>query len=50
MGGIRTELQAPVVRIANREGPDQTSSSGVCAVCLGLLDWQLVLEIFEHLL
>ena len=39
-----------LVRIANREDPDQSSSSdlGQCC-CLGLLGRQLVFEILEHL-
>ena len=42
-----------LVRIVNREDPDQTASKSsllrVCPVCLGLYDLQLVLEILEHL-
>ena len=36
-----------LVRIANREDPDQTAS-WVFAVCLGLFDMQLVFKILEH--
>ena len=35
-----------LVGIANREEPDQTASSEVCAACLGR---QLVFKILEHL-
>ena len=39
-----------LVRIANREEPDQTASSEVCAAeCLGLFGRQLVFKILEHL-
>ena len=39
-----------LVRIANREEPDQTTSSeAVCTVCLGPFDRQLVFEILDHL-
>ena len=40
------------VNMANREDPDQTSSSSlilVGSVCLGLFSRQLVFEILEHL-
>ena len=38
-----------LVGIANREEPDQTASSEVCAACLGLFGRQLVFKILEHL-
>ena len=38
-----------LVRIANREEPDKTASSEVCAACLGLFGRQLVFKILEHL-
>ena len=43
-----------LVRIANREDPDQTASSeavwsGSAPFCLGILGRQLVLQILEHL-
>ena len=33
--------------IANKEDPDQTTSSEACAVCQGLFDSQLVFEMLE---
>ena len=43
-----------LVRIANREDPDQTASLEDliwdCTVCLGLFGRQLFSEILEHLL
>ena len=38
-----------LVRIANRIDPDQTASSEVCAVCLGILAGNKCSEILEHL-
>ena len=47
-----------LVRISNREDPDQTASiyllrkqseQWFCAVCLGLLDMQLAIKILEHI-
>ena len=40
-----------LVREASGENPDKTffSQIFVCTVCLGLLDWQLVFELLEHL-
>ena len=42
-----------LVRIANREDPDQTEACfsliWVCAVCLGLFGGQLLFEFLEHL-
>ena len=51
-GGIHKFL----VRVADREDPDQTASPvqssliWVCPVCLGLFCRRLVFEILEHLL
>ena len=47
---IRAGIHIMLIRIANREDPDQTASIWVCAICLGLVGRQLVLEILEHLL
>ena len=47
---IRAGIHRMPVRIANREGPDQTASSeGVSPVCLGLFGRKLVFKILEHL-
>ena len=50
---IRAGIHKTLVRIANREDPDQTAPKSsllrVCPVCLGLYDLQLVFEILEHL-
>ena len=49
MAGIHKML----VRIANREDPDQTvlqKQSDLCIVCLCLFDRHLVFKILEHLL
>ena len=47
----RARIHKMLVRIANREDPDQTASSliWVCTVCLGLFDEQLVFEILDPL-
>ena len=47
---FRAGIQIMLVRIADREDPDQTASSEagwVCIVCLGRFGWQLVFEIVE---
>ena len=44
----RARIHQALVRIANRGDPDQTAS-WVCAVWLGLFDWQPVFKILEHL-
>ena len=50
----KSRIHKIVVKVANREDPDQTASTEssliwVCTVCLGLLGWQLVFDISEHL-
>ena len=47
---IRAGTGKRLVRIANRENPDQTASSeAVCHVCLGFCGRQILLKILEHL-
>ena len=56
---FRAGTHKMLVKIANREEPDQTASSEarllifrnslICTVCLGLFGRQLVFEILEHL-
>ena len=47
---IKAEIHELLVRIANREDPDQTlASATVCTVCLCLFGRQLVFKILEHL-
>ena len=51
MLAFRAGIHKTLVRIANREDPDQTASSeAVWSVCLGLFDRQQVFEILEHFL
>ena len=46
---IRAGIHKTVVRIANREDPDQTASrEAICTVCLGPFGRQLVFDILEH--
>ena len=45
---FRAGIQIMLVRIADREDPDQTASGWVCFVCLGRFGRQLVFEIVEH--
>ena len=51
---IRDEILKMLVRMGNRENPNQTASSSsliwVSAVCHGLFGGQLVLQNLEHLL
>ena len=52
---IRAGIHKMLVRIANREDPDQTASSeavgsGPALFCLGFFGRQLILQILEHLL
>ena len=53
MLAIEAGIHKMLVRIANRENPDQTASLEsliwVCTVYLGFLGRQLVFEILEHL-
>ena len=46
---IRAGIHKMLVRIANREDPDQTLI-WVCTVSLGISGMQLVFAILEHLL
>ena len=46
---IRTGFHKMLVRIANRQDPDQTASVWDCVVCLGVFGRQLVFKISEHL-
>ena len=48
MMDIRAGILKMLVRIANRENPDQTSLEAVW-VCIGLFGSQLVIHIVEHL-
>ena len=45
----RDIIHKMLVRVANREDPDQTSLIWVCTVCLGLFGRQLKFKILEHL-
>ena len=47
---IRAGIHKMLVRIENREDPDQTEVIWVCNVCLSLFDRQLVLNFLEYLL